>query len=63
MPIAARLRQRTLERRPQEKWQALALRAIMAAEKKLPSGRRLAAPLGTVLLLVALSVAITSTTS
>jgi predicted metal-binding membrane protein len=41
----------------------LALGAVMAAEKNLPGGRRLAAPLGAVLLLVALSVAIASTTS
>jgi predicted metal-binding membrane protein len=36
----------------------LALGAVMAAEKNLPAGRRLAAPLGAVLLLFALSVAI-----
>jgi predicted metal-binding membrane protein len=41
----------------------LALGAVMAVEKNLPGGRRLAAPLGAVLLLVALSVAIASTTS
>jgi predicted metal-binding membrane protein len=38
----------------------LALGAVMAAEKNLPAGRRLAAPLGAVLLLFALSVAIAS---
>ena len=32
----------------------LALGAVMAAEKNLPSGRRLAAPLGALLLLAAL---------
>ena len=36
----------------------LALGAIMAAEKNLPGGRHFAAPLGAVLLLSALSVAI-----
>jgi predicted metal-binding membrane protein len=36
----------------------LALGAVMAAEKNLPGGRHVAAPLGTVLLLFALSVAI-----
>jgi predicted metal-binding membrane protein len=36
----------------------LALATVMAAEKNLPAGRRLAAPLGAVLLLFALSVAI-----
>ena len=36
----------------------LALCAVMATEKKLPAGRRFAAPLGAVLLLFALSVAI-----
>jgi predicted metal-binding membrane protein len=41
----------------------LALGAVMAVEKNLPGGRRLAAPLGAVLLLVALSVAIASTRS
>ena len=41
----------------------LALGAVMAAEKHLPCGRRLAAPLGAVLLLVAFSVAIAGTRS
>lgn len=41
----------------------LALGAVMATEKHLPYGRRLAAPLGAVLLLVALSVAIAGTRS
>ena len=36
----------------------LALGAVMAAEKSLPAGRHLAAPLGTVLLLFALSITI-----
>jgi predicted metal-binding membrane protein len=36
----------------------LALGAVMAAEKSLPAGRHLAAPLGAVLLLFALSIAI-----
>jgi len=41
----------------------LTLGAVMAAEKNLPGGGRLAAPLGAILLLLALSVAIASTTS
>ena len=41
----------------------LVLGAVMAAEKNLPFGRRLAAPSGAVLLLAALSVAITSAKS
>jgi predicted metal-binding membrane protein len=36
----------------------LALGTVVATEKSLPAGRRLAAPLGAVLLLFALSVAI-----
>lgn len=41
----------------------LVLGAVMAAEKNLPAGRRLAAPVGAVLLLFALSVAVTGVTS
>jgi len=41
----------------------LTLGAVMAAEKNLPFGRRLAAPLGAILLLAALSVAIAGPTS
>ncbi len=41
----------------------LALGAVMAAEKNLPAGRRLAAPVGAVLLLAALWVAITGATA
>jgi predicted metal-binding membrane protein len=41
----------------------LILGAVMAAEKNLPGGRRLAAPLGAVLLFAALSMAIAGTTS
>jgi predicted metal-binding membrane protein len=40
----------------------LVLGAVMAAEKNLPGGRRLAAPLGAVLLLAAISVAMTGAT-
>ena len=41
----------------------LALGAVMAAEKNLPAGRRLAAPIGTVLLLAAVLVALTGATA
>jgi predicted metal-binding membrane protein len=40
----------------------LALGAVMAAEKNLPAGRRLAAPIGIVLLLAAVWVAVTGAT-
>jgi predicted metal-binding membrane protein len=41
----------------------LALGAVMAAEKNLPAGRRLAAPIGAVLLLAAVWVALTGATA
>ena len=41
----------------------LALGAVMAAEKNLPAGRRLAAPIGAVLLLAAIWVALAATTA
>jgi predicted metal-binding membrane protein len=41
----------------------LALRAVMAAEKNLPAGRRLASPIGAVLLLAALWIVLTGATS
>jgi predicted metal-binding membrane protein len=41
----------------------LALGAVMAAEKNLPAGRRLAAPIGAVLLLAAVLVALAGATA
>ena len=40
----------------------LALGAVMAAEKNLPAGRRLAAPIGAILLLAAIWVALAGAT-